>query len=299
MLGGVADKFFPFDGAPVFEGDWSEMAGLWAPNGLDARTPLVTLGSGLSFSIPAGLGGWVRGFRYQNTTAQVKTAPTNPNTNSNPRIDTLALRLDRNANSVLPVILEGAPAASPVPKTLVQTDQVWEMPIWRATCPGSGSAQNYSNLTPVWRPVSSERGRHEWTGAVTVPAGAAGAVVPSWTADLDDKIASITGSQLFLNIPGIWVVSLTFESDSPVAGLSNAGFKWLGGAMRSGSAFDARSRASGFAGAGYLRQNTCFEGLVYAPEHVQPITAEAFWTPASGTSSVTYTARLTADYKGG
>ncbi len=271
------------------------MAGLWAPDGLDARTPAVTLGSGLTFTVPSGLAGYLRGFRYRNTSAQSKTGAAN--VNSNPRIDTLALRLDRAANSILPVILQGTPAPSPVPKTPVQTDTLWEMPIYKATCPGSASAQNYSALTPMWWPVSSERGRHEWTASASV--GSAGTTFSAWTAVAgNSSIASISAANLLLNVPGRWSITLEAVSDGVDAGQSTIEMSWTNGAWRSGFRRDQRTRFSGTPAGGGIAQTIEWTGIVLAPEDDQPITTSAVWRPIAG-DPVTYGMRLSADYLGG
>ncbi|WP_156893120.1 hypothetical protein [Actinokineospora enzanensis] len=295
----MADEYFPFDGAPVYEGQWAGMAPLWAPDGLDARTPVVTLGSGLTFTIPSGLSGWVRGHRYRNTAAQAKTAAAN--TNSNPRIDRLVLKLDRSANSILPVIKVGTPSASPVAPALTQTDTLWELPMWRATCPGSGSAQNYSGLTPEWRPVSTERARHVWTSSVTVGAGGQN-FNAAWAADTQqrDGVASIDGSgRLLLNVPGRWSIRCDFTSDAVAAGISQVWMSWPGGSFEAagGEIRDRRMRGSGSPGWGVLSQSLSWDGLVLAPEHLAPITCAAAWD--GPTSAVPYYARLAAHYLGG
>ncbi|MDT7783143.1 MAG: hypothetical protein QOF58_1562, partial [Pseudonocardiales bacterium] len=125
------------------------MAKYWARSGAVAGTGLPSLGSGLQFVVPAGFEAFVQGFKYSNdTSALTKTATNNVSTLA--RLDQLVLKLDRNANSVTAQIKQGTPASSPVLPTLTTTagaNGIWEVPLCYATCPGSGSAQNYSGLT--------------------------------------------------------------------------------------------------------------------------------------------------------
>lgn len=125
------------------------MAKFWARSGAVGGTGLVALGSGLQFVVPVGFEAFVQGFKYSNDgTALTKTASNNGSTL--PRLDQLVLKLDRAANTVTAVIKQGAPAASPSLPSLTTTSGssgVWEVPLCYATCPGSGSAQNYSGLT--------------------------------------------------------------------------------------------------------------------------------------------------------
>ncbi|WP_285610556.1 hypothetical protein [Actinokineospora globicatena] len=289
----MADEYYPFDGSPVYEDAWGSMASLWAPSGLDARTPLVALGSGLSFVIPSGLAGWVRGHRYRNTSAQTKTG--DANSNSNPRVDRLVLKLDRTANTVLPVIKAGAPGPSPTPPALTQTDTVWELPVARATCPGSGSAQNYSTLVQEWRPVSSERAIHTWTASASI--GATAAPFTAWSAAAsNDAMASIDGSgRLLLNVPGIWSIRCDYVSDASVAGPSYVLLSWPGGAVPGSELSDRRGRTPTAPGAGTMAQAIVWQGLVLSPQDDAPITVMAAW----GGSATTYTAVLQAHYLGG
>ncbi|GAB3472004.1 hypothetical protein [Actinophytocola sediminis] len=152
----MAEESFPFDDLDSSETDWWQMARLWAPDGvvLEDAGP-ITLGSGLTFVVPDGFAGWIRGHYYRNDGSLPLTAT--DNVNSNPRRDQLVLRLDRSSDSIVAAILEGTPAVSPSPPTPTQDDDtVWEIPIAYAWVPGNPTAQNYSGLTP----------NNSWTGAV-------------------------------------------------------------------------------------------------------------------------------------
>lgn len=142
----MAEASYPFGPDQVVgEDQWAKLAKLWSPSGIVAGSPLATLGTGLSFIAPAGTRAAIRGFGYDNDTGAVtKTASTNTSTQA--RIDRFVARLDRSGgtHSITLAIVQGTPGGT-VP-ALTQTDTVYEVPIARANCPGSGSAQNYNGL---------------------------------------------------------------------------------------------------------------------------------------------------------
>lgn len=146
----MAESAYPFDTVPVYEAQWGEMAQLWARSGVVGTTRTstdptlrVTLGTGLTVNVAPGPA-WVRGHYYTSDATVTRTGSTN--TSTNPRIDRVVLRLDTTANTITPTIIEGTPATSPVPPALTRTATVHDIPLARMTCPGSGSAQNYTNL---------------------------------------------------------------------------------------------------------------------------------------------------------
>ncbi|MBP2331216.1 hypothetical protein JOF56_011601 [Kibdelosporangium banguiense] len=153
----MGEASYPFDSGPgtaVDEARWRGMARHYLPNGViglstrdSADTSLkVTLGSGLTFNMADG-GAIVDGLRYEATAGPLsKTASANGNTQ--PRIDRLALQLNTTNNQIIAVIKQGTPGASPSPPALTfdLTTGVVEVPLARATCPGSASAQNYNTL---------------------------------------------------------------------------------------------------------------------------------------------------------
>jgi len=153
----MAETSYPFDagaGTAVDEAAWRAMASRFLASGVigastrDAADTslLTTLGSGGAggiFQMAAGEA-FLSGIKYTNDATLNKMASTN--LNSNPRIDRLALKLDTTANTCVAVIVEGTPAASPTSPAMPDTSTVIHLPLYRATCPGSASAQNYSNL---------------------------------------------------------------------------------------------------------------------------------------------------------
>lgn len=155
----MAEVSYPFQsgaGTSVTELGWSRMARLFAADGIPPGTPAITLGAGLNFVVPVGFEAMVRGMRYAvETSATTKTGTANGNTN--PRIDRLVLRLSYGGDSVTAQIKQGTPAANPSPPILQQDDTTYEIGVAQARCPGSGSAQNYSNLVPepIWTDIGA------------------------------------------------------------------------------------------------------------------------------------------------
>lgn len=172
----MTEVYYPFQagaGTSVTALQWSRMARLFAADGIPPGTAPVTLGSGLTFNVPVGFAALVRGFYYGvDSTPLTKTGAANVNTS--PRVDRLVLRLVYASSSVVAVIKQGTPGSSPTAPTLTQVaGDTWEIGVAQATCPGSASAQNYSNLvleptwtdigawvsyTPIWTPASAGTG---------------------------------------------------------------------------------------------------------------------------------------------
>lgn len=155
----MAEVSFPFQsgaGTAVTELSWSRMARLFATDGIPPGTPAIAIGAGLTFVLPVGFEALVRGMYYRiDTGATTKTGANNLNTL--PRIDRLVLRLSYSGDSVTAQIKQGTPASNPQPPVLQQDDTTYEIGVAQARCPGSGSAQNYSNLVlePIWTDVGS------------------------------------------------------------------------------------------------------------------------------------------------
>jgi hypothetical protein len=300
MVTGVADTYFPFYGGPnsVTDDSWSQMIGPLGPDGVIAESPAVTLSSGLVFNIPDGFEARSRGFHYRSSGATTKTG--SANSNSNPRRDRLVLRLDRAAKTLVPVIKQGTPSSGTPPlPSLTQTSTVWEIPLYYATCPGSGSAQNYSNLTPEFTAVSGARGKHAWQGSVLV--GAADQRVTGIAA-LDGYgggIATLAGDQITLNRPGHWSLTLVGYSNNPAQGVSGVWAYWPGGPSAQAQLRDDRPRTpvSGMPASQDLWQRVTWDGLVTPAQAVLPIQLWAVWM-SLGTSA-TYQLTMYADYLGG
>ena len=129
---------YPFEGIDTTETQFSK----WAKNfnngvndeyggsGLE-----VTAGTGLAVDIDAGEA-MVRGHYYiSDATESLALATANP---TNGRIDTVVLRLDPTANSIVVAVKTGTPAGSPVAPALVQTEAgIFEFPLANVLVPAT------------------------------------------------------------------------------------------------------------------------------------------------------------------
>jgi len=86
----------------------------------------VTTGAGLTTILETG-SAFIEGYMYQNTEDITQTH--NAADMTNPRIDRVVLRLDRNVNAreIKAVIKNGIPATNPVPPTLQRDDFIYEV----------------------------------------------------------------------------------------------------------------------------------------------------------------------------
>lgn len=272
---------------------WSDYLSSLAPNGVLAEAPRVSLTSGLTFSIPDGLIGRVKGIHYRNVGVQTKTGTANGNTN--PRIDRLVLRYDRSAKTITPTIIQGTPAASPQAPALSAGPNLWDEKICQARCPGSGSAQNYSQLVHEFTAFSSARGRHSWVGDAIV--NSSGVTFNLTANGAGDGIATLSGAQqILLNRPGKWSIMFEARSDGVDDGLSTISMDWVGGPTGDDDQ-DARPRYTGFAGAGFLHQRITMTGLVSVAQALTPIVFRARWQSLGPT--LQYFCRVDAHYLGG
>lgn len=133
----MADLVGPFAPVPWGETEWYTVAGTWAPSGI-VGSPAGSVGvgdfavtaSGLTLAIAcAGDTAWIDGSFYKPETDKSATAGANAHASWSRR-DRLVIRRDRAAKTIVPAIVQGTPAASPVAPTLTQAlGGVWELPV--------------------------------------------------------------------------------------------------------------------------------------------------------------------------
>lgn len=156
----MAEQSYPFDAAgaagtggqaSVLEVEWQRMGRAWLVSGVldlhaDAagRLAITAPGTGMTVSLAAGVA-WVEGFFYRNDAAAALAIGAADATN--PRIDTVVLRLDRTANNTRAFVKAGTAAASPVPPTLTQTDALWELPLADVRVPAAAGSIVAANIT--------------------------------------------------------------------------------------------------------------------------------------------------------
>lgn len=86
----------------------------------------------------------IRGHMYQSTAEETLTIQA---AESNPRIDTVALKLDPSVNSIVLQIIKGTAAVSPVAPTLTQTDTgVFQFPIANVSVPANATTISAGNI---------------------------------------------------------------------------------------------------------------------------------------------------------
>lgn len=111
----MAIEVHPVDGDDVNELEWSKMARLWLPSGVDG-TPAGTelkcsVGVGRTINVAPGAG-WVRGFRFVSDATEYVELPANAS--GNPRVDRVVARMELSTHAVTFGYVEGTPAATPV-----------------------------------------------------------------------------------------------------------------------------------------------------------------------------------------
>ena len=163
----MAQNSFPFENADTTETQYSQLFSELQDTGVAGDTfdnagIAVSLGTGMELLVSAGFA-MVRGFAYENTATVTLTADAADTTN--PRIDTVILRLDPGANSIVAAIKKGTPGASPSAPALTQiAGAIWEMPLANITIPANATALDVANLSDrraflggrvgLWRTVS-------------------------------------------------------------------------------------------------------------------------------------------------
>lgn len=126
----MAESSYPFDNADTTETQYSQLfrrlrvTGVW---GAPDDTALKAFGdsSGMQVKLPAGFA-IVRGHAYVNDATKTVAVGAS---GAVARIDTLVLRLDPSANTIVPVVVAGTPGSGVGP-TLTQTDAaIYELPL--------------------------------------------------------------------------------------------------------------------------------------------------------------------------
>lgn len=126
----MAQTSWPFESIDTSEtqfSQWARNIGEGVKGSLAGGELKVTAGTGLQVAVAAGQA-MVRGHYYLSTASENLTIATA--NASNPRIDTVVLRLDPIANSIVLAVVTGTAASSPVAPTLTQTDSgTYEYPL--------------------------------------------------------------------------------------------------------------------------------------------------------------------------
>jgi hypothetical protein len=126
----MAQTSWPFENIDTSEtqfSQWARHIGEGVRPGYSSELEVTADSTGMNVKVLAGQA-LVRGHYYDSTATETLTIATADLTN--PRIDTVVLRLDPTANTVSLVVLTGTPAASPSAPALTQTEgSVYELPL--------------------------------------------------------------------------------------------------------------------------------------------------------------------------
>lgn len=147
----MAQQSYPFDagaGAAVNEAQWQAMARRFRQTGVieGSLSQLAVTADGSAPSVSVATGdAFVEGFFYRNDAALALTIATANATN--PRIDTVVVRLDRVANTATLAVVTGTPEASPVAPTLSTADSLYELPLANVTVPAAAGVIVAGNVT--------------------------------------------------------------------------------------------------------------------------------------------------------
>jgi hypothetical protein len=134
----MTQSSFPFENIDTTETQFSQ----WARNIGEGVVPdsngdtlEVSVGTGLAVDVDPGRA-LVRGHFYAST--EVESLPLTTADAGDPRLDTVVLRLNPTANTIVLAVVDGTPASSPVAPTLTQTDSgIYELPLADVLVPAS------------------------------------------------------------------------------------------------------------------------------------------------------------------
>jgi len=116
------DRIYNADDFAAYFGDLVSNGMLNAGDGNNLKVSATGIGLGLAV---ANGKAWINGHNYKYTGGvALFCAAANP---SQPRIDSVILRLSETARSINLAVLTGAAAASPAPPALTRNTQIWEL----------------------------------------------------------------------------------------------------------------------------------------------------------------------------
>lgn len=118
----MAQSSWPFENIDTSEtqfSQWARNIGEGVKTGALNELEVFADSTGMQVKVRSGQA-LVRGHYYQSTAQETLSLVAADV--SNPRIDTVVLELDPSANSIILKVIDGAPALSPEPTALVQTD---------------------------------------------------------------------------------------------------------------------------------------------------------------------------------
>lgn len=206
----MAQTSWPFQAVDTTETQFSQWArhiirgGRSGVNGSPSGTALkVTANSsGMFVSVAAGQA-IVRGHFYDSTAAETLTIGAS---NTNPRIDTIVLKLDPAVNTIVLQVVAGTPAASPVPATLTQTDAaIWQFKLAEVRVEASATTIDANKVTDFRQFIMDV-----WTTA-TRPTALAGLVGLNTTTGMMEYYNGSAWLDVVNNVDAAAIVSGVFN----------------------------------------------------------------------------------------
>lgn len=144
----MAQTSWPFENIDTSEAQfsaWARNIGEGIRQSFGGELEVSADGSGMTVSVLSGQA-LVRGHYYDSSSTEVITIPAADATN--PRIDTIVLKLDPTANTITLVVVEGTPGASPSAPELTQTESlVYEFPLADIAVAAGAVAISSGNVT--------------------------------------------------------------------------------------------------------------------------------------------------------
>lgn len=144
----MAQTSWPFENIDTSEAQfsaWARSIGEGIRQSFGGELEVSADGSGMSVSVLSGQA-LVRGHYYDSSSTESVTIPTADATN--PRIDTVVLKLDPTANTITLFVVEGTPGASPSAPSLTQTESLnYEYPLADIAVAAGAVAISSGNVT--------------------------------------------------------------------------------------------------------------------------------------------------------
>jgi hypothetical protein len=194
----MAQTSWPFENVDTSETQYSQLfrnLGEGVVDGKELELEPFADSSGMTVKVRSGQA-LVRGHYYYNTgTESLAIAAANP---TNPRIDSLVLRLDPTANSIVLAVLTGVPNVSPSAPALTQTDSgIYEQRIANIAVAANATTITAGNVTDQ-RTIF-----YPWTGAVnasSITGSLSSATVPGTQITGEITVATMNASKQIVTV---------------------------------------------------------------------------------------------------
>lgn len=169
----------------------------------------------------------------------------------------------------------------------------------RTTSATIGNQKLRDDLDALTGEVDTERGRHIYSGSRTYGPGVNDQQVNNWTTTTSSGYITVDSTTNFtLTRRGRWSFILRASSDGGPNGISEIRLAWSGGAMADNGIYDCAWRGGGFAGSGKIIQTLTWTGYVDTAHIANSLSVNCSWTPATGSTGISYSFFLEAYFLG-